>query len=45
MNMFIMLQHIAKYLYELVFGKEKEPKFAKPDGYKNINTSSTIPKN
>lgn len=37
----IMLQ-IFTNIYEYIFGKtEDEPKFAKPDGYKNINTSST----
>lgn len=33
------------YLYELIFGKPEEPKFAKPAGYKNVNASATITKN
>lgn len=40
----IMFQYF-KYLYELIFGKPEEPIFAKPDGYKNVNTSATIKKN
>lgn len=37
-----MFQNIINYFYEFIFGKPEEPKFGKPDGYKNINSSSTI---
>lgn len=35
---------LFNYLYSLIFGEsepEKEPRFSKPDGYKNLNSSQT----
>jgi len=40
-----MFNKLITYLYELIYGKEEEPKFAKPDGYKNVNASETKHKN
>jgi hypothetical protein len=36
------MYELFTYLHELIFGKKEEPKFAKPDGYKNINASSIM---